>query len=278
MMMVRTCIKTTLFLQGTHIYIERWSAKSRNTKGTLFLLHGFLSSSHSFYKLIPYLPKQYELICIDLPGYGQSGKTKNFQYAFKTYSSMIAEIIRLYHLKGVTIIGHSMGGQIGLRLAKDYPELIHSLILLAPSAYFHRVKIPVYVASYMPFLHSILYSWGKNQDCRGFIEQMIYSKQSLTEEMLLHYSRPLKDPSFYDALMRLIRQREGDMDKTELETILQRVCIIWGNDDPLIPVSTAYTLQNDLPNALLSVLNQTGHLIPEEQPKVTARHIKRFLT
>lgn len=41
---------------------------------TLVLLHGFLSSSFSFRKLVPHLIKEYNVISIDLPPFGQSGK------------------------------------------------------------------------------------------------------------------------------------------------------------------------------------------------------------
>ncbi|WP_185971097.1 alpha/beta fold hydrolase [Alkalicoccobacillus porphyridii] len=277
--MKRICRKTTLYLQGTHVYVERWESKRQVlNQPTLVCIHGFLSSSYSFHKLIPHFSPSLDIICLDLPGFGLSSKPKTFRYELKNYAALVAELIKIYNLKGVTLIGHSMGGQIALRTAHDYPELVESLILLAPSVYFHRVRKEVYYASFLPFLAGIFHKWGRKQDCRSFIEQLMYSKRSISQSMVESYGRPFKELSFYEALICLIRQREGDMEEQDLKNVQQKTLIMWGNEDPLIPVSTAYKLKRDLAHSTLAVLSHTGHLIPEEQPTLTAKYAKRFLS
>ena len=106
----------------------------------------------------------------------------------------------------------------------------------------------------------------------------MYKKHAVSDEMVQQYGRPLKEKAFYESIMYLMRQREGDMSSEDMQKITQKCLIIWGDQDPLIPVSTGYKLKQDLQNAALVVLSQTGHLIPEEQPKKAAKIIKRFLT
>ncbi|MDQ0206215.1 alpha/beta fold hydrolase [Alkalicoccobacillus murimartini] len=276
--MQRTHLKTTLYMQGTHVYVERWPCEGKECKGTLLFIHGFLSSSFSFRKLIASLPSNYEFVCLDLPGFGLSGKQKTFCYEFKSYAQLVSELITLYHLKNVTIVGHSMGAQVALYTAKQSPELVDSLVLLSASAYLHQVKKIYFYASYLPFVAPILHKWGSSTDCRSYIEQIMYKKEQVTDEMVSQYGRPLKDKAFYESIICLIRQREGDMSSTDIHQIQHRCLIIWGEQDSLIPVSSAYKLQQDLPNASLIVLPHTGHLVPEEQPKKTARLIRRFLS
>ena len=265
-------------MRGTHVYIERWSHTVDQPKGTLLFIHGFLSSSFSFRKLLPLMPTNYELICIDLPGFGRSGKQKSFCYECKNYAQLVAEVITLYNLKNVTIIGHSMGGQVALNTARYSSELVDSLVLLSASAYFHRVKKIYSYASYIPFFPTLLYTWGSRKNCETYIEQLMYKKHSVSDEMVQQYGRPLKEKAFYESIMYLMRQREGDMSSEDMQKITQKCLIIWGDQDPLIPVSTGYKLKQDLQNAALVVLSHTGHLIPEEQPKKAAKIIRRFLT
>ncbi|MDO7485181.1 hypothetical protein Q5O89_02995 [Peribacillus frigoritolerans] len=56
---------------------------------TLVLLHGFLSSSFSFRKLVPYLIKEYNVISIDLPPFGQSGKDYRYTYSFRNIAKSV---------------------------------------------------------------------------------------------------------------------------------------------------------------------------------------------
>lgn len=276
--MKRKSEQTTLYMQGTHVYVERWFHSAKTCKGTLLFIHGFLSSSFSFRQLLPSMPAEYDLLCFDLPGFGRSGKEKTFCYDFKNYATLLTELMELYELNHVTLIGHSMGGQVALYTAKQTPERIDSLILLSASAYFHRVKKSMVYSSYVPFFSTLLYSWGRNRDCRPFIDQLMYKKNAVTNEMVLEYGRPLKERGFYDSLACLMRQREGDMSTEDLHSIKQRCLIIWGENDPLIPLSIGKKLSNDLHHATLTVLPETGHLVPEEQPKKTSQLIKRFIT
>lgn len=56
---------------------------------TLVLLHGFLSSSFSFRKLVPHLIKEYNVISIDLPPFGQSGKDYRYTYSFRNIAKSV---------------------------------------------------------------------------------------------------------------------------------------------------------------------------------------------
>lgn len=220
--------QATLYMQGTHVYVERWFHTAKKCRGTLLFIHGFLSSSFSFRQLLPSMPNDYDLLCFDLPGFGKSGKDKTFCYEFKNYATLLTELMELYDLNHVTLIGHSMGGQVALYTAKQTPERIDSLILLSASAYFHRVKKMVVCSSYIPFFSSILYSLGKNRDCKPFIGQLMFKKNAVTSEMVKEYGRPLKDRGFYHSITSLMRQREGDMSSSDLQSIKQRCLIIWG--------------------------------------------------
>lgn len=79
---------------------------------TLVLLHGFLSSSFSFRKLVPHLIKEYNVISIDLPPFGQSGKDYRYTYSFRNIAKSVVMFLEGKGIRKFSIIGHSMGGQI----------------------------------------------------------------------------------------------------------------------------------------------------------------------
>ncbi len=58
--------KATIFLHGTQVYYEQYQRRSDHPRQTIVFIHGFVSSSFSFRRLIPLLEKRYDLITVDL--------------------------------------------------------------------------------------------------------------------------------------------------------------------------------------------------------------------
>ena len=99
-------------------------------KGTspnvLFFIHGLGCSEESFSDLwnYPWI-KDYTIITFDLPGCGKSSKPKDFSYSIFDHAEICRQILEKLTSKKskVHIIGHSMGGAIGLLLSKNIPNL-----------------------------------------------------------------------------------------------------------------------------------------------------------
>ncbi|WP_227521882.1 alpha/beta fold hydrolase [Bacillus solitudinis] len=268
--------KSIVSLMGTHVYYESYTC-TRRSEGTLVMIHGFVSSSFSFRSIIPFLITRYDVISLDLPGFGQSGKTKSFCYSFDNYADLITEFIHLHELNSVSLVGHSMGGQVALYTAKKKPDLVDRIILLSSSGYMQRVKRSFMYATYIPFARQAIRWWIQKKDYRKAILQAVYNKKLIKPVAVEEYSRPLQEKAFYDALICLIRQREGDLKGEELKKISQPCLILWGEEDQIIPVRIGKRLARDLPNATFYSYKKTGHLLPEERPKEVAEKIKHFL-
>src|SRR5438874_4597025 len=113
------------------------------------LIHGWSSSWYALSPLLPYLSQRHRCLAVDLPGYGDSppGHTPA---TIDGYAEMIAGLIKQVSEKPVVLIGHSMGGMIGLTLTLKYPKLIERLILLCPTISGHlSMFINMFVAPTM---------------------------------------------------------------------------------------------------------------------------------
>ncbi|AKM79896.1 TPA: alpha/beta hydrolase [Candidatus Saccharibacteria bacterium] len=98
----------------------------------IVLVHGFLSSSHYFKTLRKQLARGHQVITIDLLGFGDSPKPKEYI----SYDDQVHAIHEtLLHLKieqPFTLIGHSMGALVSLRYANMYPDEVSSVQLFNP--------------------------------------------------------------------------------------------------------------------------------------------------
>lgn len=93
----------------------------------------------------------------------------------------------------------------------------------------------------------------------------------------MYNEKPFLKKDFYRSLVRLIRQREGDLSPEQLRLIHQPTLLLWGKNDKITPLRTGKRLATDLPNATLKVYDQTGHLITDERPKEIVKEMKQFL-
>jgi len=95
----------------------------------LLLLHGVLGTSTQFKQLIPLLKDKYDVHTLDFEGHGSS-PPKNRPFRSKHFAENVLEYMKMNAVKAADIFGHSMGGHIGLYLARFYPKRIKRVFTL----------------------------------------------------------------------------------------------------------------------------------------------------
>jgi pimeloyl-ACP methyl ester carboxylesterase len=99
----------------------------------LILLHGYLEAIESFDAFTEDLATNVRVICIDLPGHGQSTiKPKNI--GIEDMAEVVLDLILELKLGKVHLLGHSMGAYVALAFADKYPDYLASLSLLHSTA------------------------------------------------------------------------------------------------------------------------------------------------
>lgn len=108
-----------------------------NSEGeTIVLLHGMSGSARYWQNFTPYLPKSRRIVALDLLGFGLSPKPKNIIYNYETHlESIIQTLKHIGVCMPLTLVGHSMGGLLALRLAAKHPDLVKKLVLIAAPIY-----------------------------------------------------------------------------------------------------------------------------------------------
>jgi len=134
----------------------------------IILLHGFLESMEIWNNYSQELSRTNKVICIDLPGHGKSENISQV-HSMQLIADIIYEILMQLVINKATIIGHSMGGYVGLAFAKKYPNQCKSLCLFhshasedTPQAKINRARAAKvvadnhqgFIASFIPDLFS----------------------------------------------------------------------------------------------------------------------------
>ncbi len=97
----------------------------------IIFIHGLGCSKESF-KDVWNLPefKKYTILTFDLLGFGDSSKPKWFSYTMEEHAEICKLIVEKLGLEKIHLVGHSMGGAIGLLLIEKIPSKIVSFINL----------------------------------------------------------------------------------------------------------------------------------------------------
>ncbi len=87
-----------------------------NADTTLMFLHGWGINSSYWDNQMDYFSVHYEVVSIDLPGFGNS-KSRRDELTIESYANDVTNVISKLNLSKVIIVGHSMSGEIALEAA-----------------------------------------------------------------------------------------------------------------------------------------------------------------
>ncbi|MFQ3609691.1 MAG: alpha/beta hydrolase, partial [Chloroherpetonaceae bacterium] len=114
-------------LNGTEV--AYYDSKTNGTP--IVLIHGLASNMGFWRYVIPELEqKAFRVVAIDLPGYGKSSKSYSAPYTLSFYAKTVNELLKQLGIEKAIWAGHSMGGQISIVAALNFPERIEKLVLV----------------------------------------------------------------------------------------------------------------------------------------------------
>ncbi|QDI90118.1 alpha/beta hydrolase [Salicibibacter halophilus] len=266
-------------VQPEEVNVQHYPASNSDAPRRLFvLIHGFMSSAYSYQAMIPELRLYGEVVTFDLPGFGKSKKTLRYHYSYAQYAKTVDSIIKPYVTEQTEVVpvGHSMGGQIALRLPKTMSRPPKKIVLLASSGGIARLPSWLRTATYLPFFSFWLRRYIRKHDVRNILDEVIYDSSMITNEHVYAYEKPLREKAMYKALAKFIRHRDSDLTRKELAAIDVPVLLLWGEADSIVPLQVGEKLVSALPCARLATYPEIGHLLSEEMPAETAKAIQSF--
>ncbi|XP_049788992.1 serine hydrolase-like protein [Schistocerca nitens] len=97
----------------------------------LLAVHGLQDNAGTFDRLVPFLPKHFYIVCIDLPGHGCSSHfPPGFVLHYMDYILSVRRVVDFFKWKQFYFLGHSYGAQLGAYFSAFWPEHIIKLVML----------------------------------------------------------------------------------------------------------------------------------------------------
>lgn len=259
----------------TTINPDTWFAeiagrKTQMTRGgsgpPLFYLHGALGES-DWFPLVDRLAAKHTVYLPAHPGFATSEGLEtidNMQDLAWHYVDMFTSL----GLSKVPIIGFSMGGWLAMQIAILRPELVGPLTLVCPAG--------IRLAEH-PFAEL-------------FVDDFAHMRQLLfwdPKDPIVDQTIPTH--MFDSRILPWLRAREATAKlgwnpylhdpklPRHLHRIGSRTQIIWGAGDKLLPVGLAAPIAKMIPGAKVTIFENTGHMVPFEQPERLAAEVERLI-
>ncbi|MDX8465447.1 alpha/beta fold hydrolase [Mesorhizobium sp. VK23B] len=242
-------------------------AESGAGSKTIIFLHGF-GACHSIWRdVIAQFMPGVRALAYDLPGHGNSLKRREEGGAKQAARAILADLAAR-RLGKVHLVGHSMGGAIATLMALADPESVASLTLLAPGGFGPEINGPLlrrYAAA----------------DDRGEIRACLAAMsgpgsvppEHVVEALFRMRGRPGQLQTLVDMAAVMTKDdRQGVIPSERLETLSMPVMVVWGTDDPVLPVALAEGLP---PHFHLHHVLEAGHMLVEEAPDLVAEAVRR---
>ena len=229
------------------------------------LLHGWGSSIEPYRQLIELLSKQYFVIAPDMPGFGKT-EEPGTPFCVDDYVDFILEFLKLFDIQSLSLVGHSFGGRVIIKMVnRELPYQIRKIVLIDSAG------IKPQPTGKKTFKQTV-YKMGKWFATRKLISRLFPE--------LLEKLRTKFGSADYAAASSMMRQCLVRVVNEDLSALLPGIqaptLLIWGENDTATPLSDAKKMEQQIPNAGLAVIKNAGHFSFVEQPVIFGRIMASF--
>jgi pimeloyl-ACP methyl ester carboxylesterase len=219
---------------------------------TLLLLHGFCETHEIWNDFTEPLARQFKVIALDLPGFGQSEILPG-TFTIDDVGDAVANWLKERHLGKATTIGHSLGGYVALSLAKNHPQLVSGLGLFHSTVFAdsdekkeNRDKVIAFVRKngVQPFIDTFVPGLFLDKS-HPMIEVAHRIAMGTKPETLISYSKAMRD--------------RPDRSSTWQNDAIPKLMIA-GADDVLVPMNTSREMAKMAKNLSFFELRNAAHM------------------
>lgn len=229
---------------------------------TVVAVAGLPGSVRDYRWLAPLLAEHATVVRIDLPGFGGSARRPHWAMSTDERADAVRAAIEALDLGPVTVLGHSSGSTPVVHLAVHRPDLVDSVVLLAPTgprSHYSRTVFRALAAGYrLPGLRLAARS----------VVQRFFAAAGFPSSL----SHAEREAAVLDASALDFAQHTAN-----LAALTQPTLVCWARDDPVIPSGIVADLVALVPDARSLHLTTGGHNVQKTQAPRIADAVAELL-
>jgi len=224
----------------------------------LLLLHGAIGAASQLQPLADKLKTDFSIHTLDFSGHGGRSVTDE-PFSIALFAGDVLRFMKEQQIDKISVFGYSMGGYVGMYLARYHPEKISKVITLATK-----------------------YHWDETIAAKEI--QMLHPEK--IEQKIPAFAETLKDrhnPSAWKEVLKKTAEmitalgNDNTLKEGDYASVSTPALLLLGDRDKMVSLEETVAVYKTLPNARLGVLPNTPHPIEQVDVNLLAFMVKHFL-
>ena len=245
-----------LDLEGMRIcYLEARpeTAADEDEVETIVFVHGWSGNLQNWWDQFEHFRRTHRVVVFDAPGHGKSERGEHLEYTMEQHVAVLHGMLDTLEIDRAILVGNSGGGWVAARYAIEHPERVSKLVLSDSTGTRYTGPVgsilPVISARWLQLTHMTDGEHYPGQD----------PKSQARQEFVVSFSGTVEEAPYLDALAQLLPQAYEKIPKEELAQIRAPTLILWGDDDPVVPVQAMRTFERAIEDTRSYVIHLGGH-------------------
>ena len=239
----------------------------------VILIHGMFGSLSNLGNLARCLSNQFRVISVDLRNHGDSPHDSVFDMA--TMAEDILYLMDILSLPTAFIVGHSLGGKVGMQLALSHSDRVNKLVVadISPVTYQPRND---------PALNGLIALSEASIQNRNQAEELLadFISDSQTRAFLLKNLKRNDDRFVLKLNINAVIENYGTaLVAAPSGDRFDNPCLfIKGETSAYIQEKHRPIIKDMFPNSQVNVISGAGHWLHAEKPKLFNNQVMEFFT
>ncbi len=222
----------------------------------LLFLHGAIGSSKQFDALLPLLKEKFYVSTLNFSGHGGTSIPTG-EFCIELFAQDVLNYLNGNNIQTIDIFGYSMGGYVGLYLAKHHPERVGKVFTLATK-----------------------FNWtveSATKEVAMLNAEKIEAKVPAFAKALqqMHGAENWKIVLSKTAEMMVALGNQPTLGLNDFAGIEHSVLVSVGDKDTMVSLEETISVYRQLKNADLLVLPQTQHPFEKVNPEIIYLEVLR---
>jgi len=250
---------------GYKLHYLLWGA----TGPKLVLIHSMGMDAHGFDFFSQALQREYQILALDILDHGDSDTPKD-PVSLSDLAEIMRDCYRQLGFEPNVLVGHSVGGMIGMVLAAEHPEELKGLVL---------VDIAPFEVTGRPSRPPPPEYFNDEDEAREYFRQRYpgFTPEAVENRMKHALVKDEKD--------RLKLKARGDairpglavdlwlyVERMEVPTLM-----VLGSESTLVTKKTLERMKKVVPDLSVVTVKGATHMVPQDKPAEFEQHIRTFL-
>lgn len=224
----------------------------------LILLHGAIGAASQLNMLKDALSTDYEVHILNFSGHGDE-MMPDEPFSIPLFANNVLRYMERKGIAKASIFGYSMGGYVGLYLARHYPQKVEKVVTMASKFNWDEATAAKEIQMLQP----------------EKIEQKIPAfAQTLKER---HHPNDWKNVLAKTAAMMTALGAANTLKADDYTAIHLPVLVMLGDRDRMVGLDETLAVYKSLPDAQMAILPDTQHPIEQVDVQMLAFMLRKFI-